>query len=132
MSGSYFVEWRIMICPFCGSKEVNKKGIDNVKGVAKQRFRCKNCKKNFYDSSVGEGAREENSYEQDDNFINIVCASRRMLNKDEVLKQFNVDMNIWEVERFRVKTSEGYRKDRSVEWPCGSWPRRWPRATAWC
>ena len=60
--------------------------------------------------------QDENSYEQGDNFINIICASPRMLSKEDVLKQFNVDADIWEVERYKVKTSEGYRKDRSVEW----------------
>jgi hypothetical protein len=59
---------------------------------------------------------EKTSYEEGDNFINIVCASRRMLSKEDVLNEFNVDADIWEVERFRIKTSEGYRKDRQVEW----------------
>jgi hypothetical protein len=60
--------------------------------------------------------REENSYEQGDDFINIICASKRMLSKEDVLKEFNVDTNIWMVDKYKVKTSEGYRKDRSVEW----------------
>ncbi len=59
---------------------------------------------------------ESSSYEQGDDFINIVCASKRILNKDDIIKQFNIDTNIWEIDRFKVKTSEGYRKDRSVEW----------------
>lgn len=57
-----------------------------------------------------------NSYEEGDDFINIICSSPRMLSKEDVLEQFNVDPEIWEVEKFIVKTSEGYRKDRSVEW----------------
>jgi hypothetical protein len=58
------------------------------------------------------------TYEQDDEhgFINVICASRRMLTKEEVIAQFRVDMTQWEVERFKVKTSEGYRKDRKVRW----------------
>jgi len=60
--------------------------------------------------------KEESSYEQGDDFINIVCASRRMRSKEDVIKEFNIDLNLWSVEKFRVKTSEGYRKDRSVEW----------------
>lgn len=60
-----------------------------------------------------EGAGE---YEQGDDFINIVCASQRMMTEQEVIEQFRVDMDKWEVERFKVKTSEGYRKDRRVEW----------------
>lgn len=51
-----------------------------------------------------------------DNFINIVCASERMLSLDDVIRKFNIDLDLWEVERYRAKTSEGYRKDRRVEW----------------
>jgi hypothetical protein len=61
--------------------------------------------------------REEySSYEEDDRFVNIVCASHRMLTKEDVIKQFNIDLDVWEVEKFKVKTSEGYRKDRKVQW----------------
>lgn len=59
---------------------------------------------------------EKTSYEEGDGFINIVCASRRMLSKEDIVKEFNIDLEKWEIERFRVKTSEGYRKDRKVEW----------------
>lgn len=59
---------------------------------------------------------EKSSYEEGNDFINIVCASKRMLSKDDVIKEFNVNTDIWEVERFKVKTSEGYRKDRQVDW----------------
>jgi hypothetical protein len=60
--------------------------------------------------------KEESSYEQGDDFINIICASRRMRSKEDVIKEFNIDLNVWSVEKYKVKTSEGYRKDRSVEW----------------
>ena len=49
-------------------------------------------------------------------FINIVCASERILNQDELLAQFKIDLTKWEVTGFKIKTSEGYRKDRQVEW----------------
>lgn len=60
----------------------------------------------------GEGA----SYEQGEDFINIICASKRMLTKDDVIQQFKIDTEIWMVDKFKVKTSEGYRKDRKVKW----------------
>ena len=59
---------------------------------------------------------EKTSYEEGNDFINIVCASRRMRSKEDIIEEFNIDLEKWEVERFRVKTSEGYRKDRIVEW----------------
>lgn len=62
------------------------------------------------------GQREKTEYEQGDDFINVICASRRILSKEEIISQFNVDLSEWEVSRYKVKTSEGYRKDRSVRW----------------
>lgn len=63
-----------------------------------------------------EEGEQEGTYEQGDDFINIICSSRRMLTKEDVIKQFKVDIKQWEVEKFKVKTSEGYRKDRKVIW----------------
>lgn len=63
-----------------------------------------------------EPSTEGSVYEQGEDFINVVCASNRMLSKEDVIKQFQIDLEIWEIERFRVKTSEGYRKDRKVDW----------------
>jgi hypothetical protein len=69
------------------------------------------------DNYQGTEAEEENStYEQGDDFINVVCASKRVLSKEDIIKQFNIDLDIWEIEKFKVKTSEGYRKDRQVSW----------------
>ena len=59
---------------------------------------------------------EQAEFEQGNDFINVVRASRRVLSKDDIIKQFNIDLTEWEIERYRVKTSEGYRKDRSVIW----------------
>lgn len=59
---------------------------------------------------------EQTSYSEEDGFINIVCSSKRVLSKEDIIKQFNIDLSVWEIEKFTVKTSEGYRKDRSVTW----------------
>jgi hypothetical protein len=68
------------------------------------------------DEAVSSPDEETAAYEQGEDFINIVCASKRMLTKEDVIKQFQVDENIWAVDKFKVKTSEGYRKDRKVDW----------------
>jgi len=75
-------------------------------------------KRGFFnpDSENYQEQEESSSYDQGNDFINVVCASKRMLSKEDVIKQFNIDMNIWEIERFKVKSSEGYRKDRKVDW----------------
>lgn len=56
------------------------------------------------------------SKEEGYDFINVICASKRMLTKEDIISEFKIDTDIWEVDRFKVKTSEGYRKDREVEW----------------
>lgn len=63
-----------------------------------------------------EDSQEGASYEQGEDFINIICSSRRMLTKEDVIKQFKVDIKQWEIEKFKIHTSEGYRKDRKVDW----------------
>lgn len=118
-------------CPDCGSECITKNGHRR----GKQQLCCKNpdCKRSQFslppnevnlnpnnnrNSFTNKNFKEEESttYEQGDNFINIICASKRMLTKDEVIKQFKIDLNEWKIESFKVKTSEGYRKDRKVEW----------------
>lgn len=65
---------------------------------------------------MGSANFEKSEYEQGEDFINIICSSKRMLTKEDIIEKFKVDLNIWEIERFKVKTSEGYRKDKQVEW----------------
>ena len=37
-----------------------------------------------------------------------------MLTKEDIIDEYGIDLNIWEVERFRIRTSESYRKDKRV------------------
>jgi len=102
----------IILCPRCESSNASHRGIRH----GKQRLQCQECGK-YYNGEIefkedGEGS----TLEESDNFINIICSSKRMLTKEDVLAQFKIDTNIWEIEKWKVKTSEGYRKDRSVEW----------------
>lgn len=60
--------------------------------------------------------QESTEAEFGDNYINIVCASRRIRSVDDALREFKIDTNIWEVDKYKVKSSEGYRKDRKVRW----------------
>lgn len=72
--------------------------------------------KNGSQKTVVDPDSEKTDYTQGDGFINIICSSKRMLSKDDIINQFKIDLDTWEIERFRVSTSEGYRKDRQVEW----------------
>ena len=78
--------------------------------------RAVGAKTSGYAKAAEERASTSDTYEEGDNFINIVCSSPRVMSKEDIIKQFNIDLNVWEIERFRIRTSEGYRKDRSVEW----------------
>lgn len=60
--------------------------------------------------------QESTEAEYGDGYINIVCASRRITTVEQALEHFKIDLNVWEVDRYKVKTSEGYRKDRRVIW----------------
>lgn len=73
------------------------------------------------DGAIGERGKDEESqenttYKETDDTIHIVCASRRIKTKADVIDYFDIDTDIWKVDNFEIKTSEGYRKDRSVEW----------------
>lgn len=79
-----------------------------------RQYQCKVCGK--YTDKDWQPEGESNSIEESQNFINIVCASKRILSEQEIIKQFKVDTEKWEVESIQFKTTEGYRKDKSVDW----------------
>ncbi len=75
-----------------------------------------NTLKSMRKDTRNDGVHETTSFEQTHDYINVVSASKRITNEKELIEYFNIDTDVWELERYRVKTSEGYRKDRSVEW----------------
>lgn len=100
-------------CPYCSSTSVQKRGVRD----AGRQFQCTKCHKYF---TVSDDESAENpsgaSYEEGRDFINIVCSSPRIMSEEELIEQFKVDTSKWEIVSFKVKTSEGYRKDRKVDW----------------
>lgn len=108
-----------MNCPYCNTSEAVKKGYRNLAdGTQKQRWQCSECGRKFSQKEEESTVPKDNnsSYEEGQGWINIVCASPRMLTVEEVLDSFGVNEDEWMVESFKVKTSEGYRKDRKVDW----------------
>ena len=75
-----------------------------------------NTLKSMRKDTKNDGVHETTSFEQTHDFINVVCASPRITNDKQLIEYFNIDTDVWELEKYKVKTSEGYRKDRSVEW----------------
>lgn len=60
--------------------------------------------------------REQTSYRELDDAIHVICDSRRIRTKQDVIDHFNIDTNMWEVKEFTIRTSEVTRKDKSGEW----------------
>lgn len=101
----------IIECPKCGSDQIQKRGT-SIEG--KQRYQCTECTRYFSFSNDDEFVGS--SFEEKGNFIRIVCSSPRILSEEELIKQFKIDTSKWEIVSLEVKTHEGYRKDRKVEW----------------
>lgn len=80
----------------------------------RRRYGGDAVKRLFLKEAKEEQETTEAEYGHD--YINLVCASRRITTVDEAVAHFKIDLNEWEIDRFRVKTSEGYRKDRKVQW----------------
>lgn len=109
-----------MNCPYCHGEAVKRGLFSGRKDPSRvsQSYQCKNCHKYFSVASQLKDTLTSNEtiYEEDHDYINIVCASERCLTVEDVVRQFHIDQTIWEIESFRIKTSEGYRKDRQVDW----------------
>lgn len=60
--------------------------------------------------------QERMEYRESDESIHTICDSKRIRTKQDVIEQFGVDTKTWKVKEFTIRTSEGYRKDRKVDW----------------
>jgi len=54
--------------------------------------------------------------EYGDDTIYVVQASRRIMSQEELMEAYNIDPKKWYAEKYIIRTSEGYRKDRKVSW----------------
>lgn len=117
----------MITCKECGSNRIQKRGLNN--NGTKQRIECQDCSswgsvpleesngadsKSEKENDVPE--RETSTYTESDNSIHVVCDSKRIKTREDVIKFSNIDMEIWKIKEFKVKTSEGFRKDRKVDW----------------
>ncbi len=60
--------------------------------------------------------RERTTYTESDDSIHVVCDSKRIKTRQDIIEFFNIDETVWKIKEFTVRTSEGYRKDRKVDW----------------
>lgn len=63
-----------------------------------------------------ETSGEEKTVEFSQNSGRLVVSSTKQMSLEEILKENGVDQNTWFVKKFKIHTSWGYRKDRSVDW----------------
>ena len=80
-------------------------GIVSFDGIAGDGVGRKNPRYTKQDEG-----RETKDVEFGDDFINIVCSSRRMMSKEDIIDEFGIDLKEWKIDRYRIKTSEGYRR----------------------
>jgi len=93
------------------SKKWSYKNAESIRTAFRREAHKRGDKNsNFYDFDNQETYQEGNGY------INIITSSDRIKTKEEIIKEFKIDTNVWKLDSFEVKTSEGYRKDRKVEW----------------
>ena len=102
-----------MRCKKCGSSHLISRG---------KWWQCKERDCGAYTPKNGEttqNVRQEESskVEYGDDYIKVVLTSRRMFTVDDIIDEFKIDTNKWElVPPLIISTHEGYRKDRQVEW----------------
>lgn len=97
-----------MICPLCEQGNLQSRGVgNNVK-----KYQCNKCRQWVYEKINPNSSEIE--YGRD--FINVICSAERVLNEKDIRQQFQISPDEWHLDKLKVKTSEGYRKDRSVEW----------------
>lgn len=59
---------------------------------------------------------DQQSFESSDNEIRIISVSTKLKTEEDLIKEYNIDLSKWRIKGFHIKTSQGYRKDRQVDW----------------
>ena len=59
---------------------------------------------------------DQQSYDESNNEIKVISVSTKIKSEKDLIKEYNIDLNKWRVKGYHIKTSQGYRKDRQVEW----------------
>ncbi len=85
-------------CRNCGSENLVSRG---------KQWECKQC---------GSYTSKEYKIVQDANKTVVTSMVPRIMSDNDLLEYLEIDTNIWQLDRAEYGKSEGYRKDRSVEW----------------
>jgi hypothetical protein len=56
------------------------------------------------------------SISDDEINIRVTTSEKRFTKKEDIIKRFDIDTTIWDIEKFIIKTNEAWRKDKSISW----------------
>lgn len=105
-----------MKCPYCNSTEFTGKGYRDTKGGRVNRFYCKPCKKSFSEKTESINSDKDHvkqEYNKNDGMVE--SKSSVIKTVDDLLRYAEVDLSIWEVERYVVNKWEIGAKDQNGE-----------------
>ena len=131
MSKKSDVEWTpedeiklVSLCSIYGNEhnkwELISKEMGRTYESCRSRWRLikNNVKSNLNEPVYVEKENPEASsrVEYGDDTIRVIQASRRIMSQEELMEAYHIDPTKWQVEKYIIRTSEGYRKDRQVSW----------------
>src|SRR3990172_6002077 len=91
-------------CEYCGSGNIQSRG---------QNTYCKDCKR--YKSKT-RTRRQTFTENRKNNTAEVSAEVSRIMSDDDLLDFLKVDRSLWTITKVVYSKSEGYRKDRKVEW----------------
>ena len=97
-------------CKWCKSTNTIRRG---------KQFQCKDCGKYMRIDGYQppDPTEEKLDIEYGRDYIRVVTTSPRIKSVEDAIKEFAINMKEWEVAPpIRVKSHEGYRKDRKSSW----------------
>jgi hypothetical protein len=79
------------------------------------QFQCNTCKR-WTPQGYKQDSDNESFMSNGKNSEYIVKTEKRVRTKEELIEVCNIDTSIWEIEKWTVGKSEGYRKDKVSNW----------------
>lgn len=99
-----------VFCTRCGGTDITWRGVLN----GQRRFQCKRC---GAFGNTGGTRRYRYSFTGCDDTAEITAeTTKRIRTERDLIEALEIDTDTWQIEKFVVGKSEGYRKDRQVEW----------------
>jgi hypothetical protein len=82
----------------------------------RSKYRWEKAHEGAGSEPIGSFRKETSRIEYSDDSIHVVKASPRIMSQEELMEAYGINPEEWRVEKYIIRTSEGYRKDRKVKW----------------